>query len=174
MKSKFAIAGHPVHPMLVSLPIGLFAWALVANIVYLLTDSDRTWYEISYWSSIAGIATALLAAIPGMIDGFTIGRGSEAREKAMLHMTLNLVVIGLFVGAVLLMRGNGATEGSELTLSVALQAVAVGLLGLSGWIGGEMVFRDHLAIIPEDPDVAAQEQRRHSHKPAARHTPQGR
>ena len=129
MKSKFAIAGHPIHPMLVALPIGLFAWALAANVIYIGSDSDRTWYEISYWSSIAGIATAFLAAVPGFVDGFTIARNSEAREKAMLHMTLNLV-------SVLLMRDNGALDGGELSFAVALQAVAVGLLLLSGWIGG--------------------------------------
>ena len=174
MKSKFAIAGHPIHPMLVALPIGLFAWALAANVIYIGSDSDRTWYEISYWSSIAGIATAFLAAVPGFVDGFTIARNSEAREKAMLHMTLNLVVIGLFFGSVLLMRDNGALDGGELSFAVALQAVAVGLLLLSGWIGGEMVFRDHLATIPEDSEVAAQEKLRHSHKPQPRRTPLGR
>jgi uncharacterized membrane protein len=174
MESKFAIAGHPVHPMLVALPIGLFVWALATSIIYLISDSDRTWYEISYWSSIAGIATAFLAAVPGFVDGFTIARNSEAREKAMLHMSLNLVVIGLFFGAVLLMRDNGALDGGELTFAVALQAIAVGLLALSGWIGGEMVFRDHLATIPEDSEVAAEEQRRHSHKPQPRQTPQRR
>ena len=162
MESKFAIAGHPIHPMLVPLPIGLFVWAFVASLIYLFSDSDRTWYEISYWSSIAGIVGALLAAIPGMLDGFTIGRESEARDHAMLHMTLNLVVVGLFLGAILLMRDNGAIEGGDLGFAIAMQAVAVGLLALSGWIGGEMVYRDHLSVIPEDAEVAADEHRRHA------------
>jgi uncharacterized membrane protein len=170
MKSKFAIAGHPIHPMLVAFPIGLFAWALFANVVYAASDSDRTWYEISYWSSIAGIVGALVAAIPGAVDGLTIGRDSEARSKAMLHGTLNVVVTGLFAGAVLLMRDDGARSGGDLSMAVGLQAVAVGLLLLSGWIGGEMVFRDHLAVVPEDAEVEAQEHRRHgrTHTPVAR------
>ncbi len=175
MESKFAIAGHPIHPMLVPLPIGLFVWALVANIVYGFSDSDRTWYEISYWSSIAGIVSALLAAVPGMVDGLTIGRESDARDKAMLHMTLNVIVVGLFVAAVVMMRDNNAVEGGEMALALALQAVAVGLLGLSGWIGGELVYRHHLSMIPENAEVAADEQRRHGQKAAdRRRTAQGR
>jgi uncharacterized membrane protein len=156
--------------MLVAFPIGLFAWALIANVVYAASDSDRTWYEISYWSSIAGIIGGLVAAIPGAVDGMTIGRESEARSKAMLHATLNVVVIGLFLGAVLLMRDNGAVSGSDMSMAIALQAIAVGLLVLSGWIGGEMVFRHHLGVVPEDADVAEQESRRHGriHKPVAR------
>lgn len=174
MESKFAIGGHPIHPMLVPLPIGLFTWAFVAGLIYLFTDSDRTWYEISYWSSIAGIATALLAAIPGMVDGFTIGRESEARDHAMLHMTLNLVVVGLFLGAVLLMRDNGAVEGGELGFALIMQGVAVGLLALSGWLGGEMVYRQHLGMIPDDAEVAADQAARHSRDRMGAGTPQGR
>ncbi len=175
MESKFAIAGHPIHPMLVPLPIGLFVWALVANIIYAFSDSDRTWYEMSYWSSIAGIVSALLAAVPGIVDGLTIGRESDARDKAMLHMTLNVIVVGLFVAAVVMMRDNNAVEGGEMALAMALQAVAVGLLGLSGWIGGELVYRHHLSMIPENAEVAADEQRRHGQKAAdRRRTAQGR
>ena len=48
MKSKFAIAGHPIHPALVALPIGLIIWTLVADIVYLASDKDHMWYDIAF------------------------------------------------------------------------------------------------------------------------------
>jgi hypothetical protein len=66
-----------------------------------------------------------------------------------------------------MMRNDGAVDGSDLTLVVILQAVAVGLLALSGWLGGELVFRHHLGMIPEDADVAVAERRRHG-APAGR------
>jgi len=53
MRSKLAIAGHPIHPMLVSVPIGLFTWAFVSDIVYVARDHDRMWYDIAFWSGIA-------------------------------------------------------------------------------------------------------------------------
>lgn len=172
MKSRAAIAGHPIHPMLVPLPIGLFVWALIANIVYLSSDNDRTWYDISYWSSIAGIVSGLVAGLFGAVDGMTVARESDARGNAMTHMVLNVVVTGLFLVAVLMMRDGNAIEGSNGAMATALQAVGVGLLALSGWIGGEMVYRQHLGMIPENGEVAEEEVRRHGRvdrgQPAAR------
>ena len=64
MRSKFAIMGHPLHPMLVTLPIGLFLWAFVADIVYIARDHEHMWYSIAFWSGIAAWVTALVAALP--------------------------------------------------------------------------------------------------------------
>ncbi|MGI8422669.1 MAG: DUF2231 domain-containing protein [Chloroflexota bacterium] len=171
MRSKFSIGGHPLHPMLVAIPIGLFAWALVSDIVYLATDRDHMWYDISFWSSIAGIATALLAAAPGFGDYMTIARKSDARDMATAHMTLNLSVTALFGIATLLMLEDGALDGGRLGAVVALHAVAVGMLLISGWLGGEMVFRKHLAMIPDEGMAEAEEQR---HRPDAGHEPASR
>ena len=35
MRSKIAVKGHPLHPLLVTLPVGMFVLALVADIVYI-------------------------------------------------------------------------------------------------------------------------------------------
>ena len=77
MRSKFAIAGHPIHPMLVAIPIGLFAWTLVSDIVYLGSDHDHMWYNIAFWSGIAAIVSALVAALPGFGDYFTMALKSD-------------------------------------------------------------------------------------------------
>jgi len=165
MRSKFAIAGHPIHPMLVALPIGLYIWALVSDVVYLARDRDALWYDISFWTSIAAIATALLAALPGFGDYFTMAVRSDARGTATTHMILNLTSTSLFIIAVLLMRDRGALDGSRWTIVLLLQLLAVGLLSVSGWLGGEMVFKHHLAMVPDDEASAAVEQTRHAARP---------
>ncbi|HXH20959.1 MAG TPA: DUF2231 domain-containing protein [Dehalococcoidia bacterium] len=161
MKSKLAIAGHPLHPMLVTVPVGLFVWAFVADIVYLATDKDRMWYDISFWSGVAAIVTALVAAVAGLVDYLTVAVRTEARGMATAHMLLNVTVVALYFIAMLLMRDGGALEGGNLTLVVALHAIGAGLLSASGWIGGEMSYRHHLAIIPDDGELEAAENRRH-------------
>jgi uncharacterized membrane protein len=45
VQSRFSIRGHPIHPLLVALPTGLFRLTFVADSVYLASDSDETWYE---------------------------------------------------------------------------------------------------------------------------------
>ncbi|MPZ51070.1 MAG: DUF2231 domain-containing protein [Dehalococcoidia bacterium] len=86
---------------------------------------------------------------------------SGARSIAMFHMALNLGVVGLFLAATLLMLDNGALNGADLTAVVVLHALGVGLLSLAGWLGGEMVFRHHLAVIPDDSEQEAAEDSRH-------------
>jgi uncharacterized membrane protein len=172
MKSKFAIAGHPIHPALVALPIGLFVWALVSDIVYLGSDRDQMWYNISFWTGIAAIVTALVAALPGFGDYVTMASKSDARTMALTHMILNLGVVALFFIAMLLMLDNGATSGTRLGLVVILHAIGVGALALSGWLGGEMVFRHHLAVIADDAGLETAEKEHHARAARGRHAEQ--
>jgi uncharacterized membrane protein len=161
MRSKFSIAGHPLHPVLVVVPIGLFIWALVADIVYIARDRDSVWYDIALWTGIAAIVAALLAALPGFGDYFTMAMHSDARGIATTHMVLNLAVVVLFVIAVVLMWDDGALDGGRLTAVVIMHAVGVGLLALSGWLGGEMVYKHHLAVVPDDAEQERAEHARH-------------
>lgn len=161
MRSRFSIYGHPLHPLLVALPIGLFTWAFVADIVYVISDDNQTWYDISMWSGVAGIVTALVAALPGFGDYLTMAVQSDARIIATVHMVANLAVVTLFAVAAGLQADDGALAGRDLTAVVILHGVAIGLLALSGALGGEMVYRHHLAMIPDDREHEAREQARH-------------
>src|SRR5436190_24084615 len=109
-----ALGDHPIHPMLVPLAIGLFAWTLVADIVFVATGQDHMWYDIAFWSGIAGIVAALVAALPGLGDYVTIAVNSDARGHATAHMFLNLAAVALFFVATLMMRDDGAVDGSAL------------------------------------------------------------
>lgn len=42
MKSRFGIGGHPFHPMLVTVPIGLFVWAFVADLIMSSPGASRS------------------------------------------------------------------------------------------------------------------------------------
>jgi uncharacterized membrane protein len=153
MKSKFAIKGHPLHPMLIALPIGLFTWTLVADIVFLIIG-DMVWYEIARWSGLAAIVSALVAALPGIGDFLALPFEGKSRWIAAIHMLLNLAVIGVFAVAAFfmfsefLMVGNDVAVGFPLYLTVALHAAGVGMLMVSGWLGGELVYRHHIGVVP--------------------------
>lgn len=168
MRSKFAIFGHPLHPMLVVLPIGLFIWALVADIVYATDQTGRAeWYSIAFWTGIAAIVTALVAALPGFGDYLTMAVRSDARGIATTHMLLNLAVVALYFVAMLLMLNDGARSGARLTTVILLHLIGTGLLALSGWLGGEMVYRHHLAVIPDTAELERLEHARHELQPAS-------
>lgn len=165
MRSKMSVLGHPLHPMLVALPIGLFGWTLVADIVYAGSGRTHEWYSIAFWSGIAAIVTALLAALPGFGDYLTMAVHSDARGMATAHMLLNLSVVALFFVAMLLMLNDGALSGGRQAAVLVLHAIGAGLLLLSGWLGGELVFRHHLAMIPDDAELERAEHAHHELHP---------
>jgi len=141
--------------MLVSLPVGLFAWTFSADLIYLTTGMVHQWYTIAFWSGIAAMISALVAALPGFGDYLTIARRSDAFRIATVHMLLNITVLALFFSAAMLMLKNHATTGGTLAAMVSLHGVALGLLGASGWLGGEMVYRHRLAVMPSAPAAPA-------------------
>jgi uncharacterized membrane protein len=157
--------------MLISLPIGLFTWTLVADIIYLAVG-DLTWYETARWSGVAAIVSALAAALPGIGDFLALPLDEKARWTATIHMLLNLTIVGLFIVAAFfmfsefLMIGNDATTGGFLYVAVALHAIGVAMLLVSGWLGGELVYRHHIGVAPEaahttkSPDDEAQSRSR--------------
>lgn len=167
MRSKISLMGHPLHPMLVAVPIGLFAWALVADIVYAASGRTHEWYSIAFLTGIAAIISALVAALPGFGDYLTMAWRSEARRMASAHMLFNLIVVALFFVAMLLALGDNAVSGGRQVAVLILHAVGVGLLLLSGWLGGELVFRHHLAMIPDDAEPERAESAHHELRPHA-------
>ncbi|HWC31130.1 MAG TPA: DUF2231 domain-containing protein [Dehalococcoidia bacterium] len=160
MRSRFSILGHPLHPILVSVPIGLFVWAFIADLVYVFSD-NQTWYDIAFWSGVSGVIAALVAALPGLGDYLTIAVNSDANVIATAHMALNIAVVVLFTVAAGLAVDDGATSGSSLTAVVVIHAVGVGLLGIAGALGGEMVYRHHLGMIPDGSEDERAERERH-------------
>ena len=96
MSSSASIGKHPVHPMLVAFPIGLWVFALVCDIVWLFGGA-QVWSTVAFYSIAGGIVGALLAAIAGFIDYLSIDE-AEMRRIATTHLLLGLssvVVFGL-------------------------------------------------------------------------------
>jgi uncharacterized membrane protein len=145
MESRAKLLGHPVHQMLIPIPAGLFITASVLDIVDMFVESS--WIPtVSFWNLVVGIVTALVAALFGTIDWTKIPAGTRAKRVGALHAIGNVVAVVLFSGAVWLRADNAArvTDG----LSLGLEVVALLLLGVSAWLGGELV--DRLGIGVDD------------------------
>ncbi|MGH9834655.1 MAG: DUF2231 domain-containing protein [Blastocatellia bacterium] len=62
--SHASIGGHPIHPILVAFPIGLWVFSLVSDIVYFMGWGSAIWNDVAFYSMAGGIVGALLAAAP--------------------------------------------------------------------------------------------------------------
>jgi uncharacterized membrane protein len=140
--SRAAIAGHPLHPILVAFPIAFLVAAFVTDLLYWRT-MNSSWAQASYWLLWAGIITAALAALVGMIDFFSIER-VRAHPAGWLHAGLNVSVLVLSILNVWLRKDNAET--AILPWGLVLSALVTFLLMLSGWYGGELIYRYKIAI----------------------------
>ena len=142
MQTKARSLGHPIHPMLIVFPLGLFPVAVIFDVVYWVTQNGR-WADISFWLIAAGIVGGLLAAVFGLIDWLGIPARTRAKAIGLLHGSTNVVVVALFGVSWLLRRAHPSTP---TTLEIVLGLVAVGLAFFSGWLGGELVYRLNIAV----------------------------
>lgn len=145
--------GHPFHPILVTIPIGAWVASLVFDIVTKAGDGSSALTEASYWLIGLGVIGALLAALFGLMDLSRIPRGTRALRYGVTHMLLNLTVVGLFI-ADFFWRHEGYDEYSRVeTGQLVLSAVAIGLLLISGWIGGTLTYRYGVRVAAESDQV---------------------
>lgn len=142
MKASAGALGHPIHPMLIAFPLGLFPVAVIFDLIYWYTQNGR-WADISFWLIAAGIIGGLLAAVFGFADWLKIPQGTRAKAIGLLHGVVNVIVVGLFIVSWLLRRPNPAGPG---TLEISLGIIAVLLASFSGWLGGELVFRLNMGV----------------------------
>lgn len=161
MRSKVAIAGHPVHPLLVPLPIGLLFGAVIADFAYLLTDHDTMWYDIAFWALIGGLVTGLAAALAGGAEFWLMARHTDGRELAIAHMLMNVAAMALFGVSSIVRLNDNALEGAAFGAAFALSLVGITVLAISGWLGGELSYRKHLGVKPDDAQQEERELRRH-------------
>lgn len=140
MRTPASIARHPIHPMLVPIPIGLWLFSFVCDLLFVFGSGASLWFTLAFYTLIGGLIGAALAAVPGFIDMLSL-TGSRKRI-ALVHMTLNLIVVALYAFNV----GLRIDSSGPGTLPVILSAVAVALLAVSGWLGGHMVYVYRVAV----------------------------
>jgi uncharacterized membrane protein len=142
VESRAAINGHPIHPMLVPLPIGALVGAALADVAYVRTH-DPFWARSARHLTDAAIVGATMAAVPGAID-FASRAEIRERPEAWIHAGGNAGVLGLALVSRAARRRDerGAASGSGLVIS----ALSTAILGITGWLGGELAYRHRIGV----------------------------
>ena len=65
MQTPASIARHPIHPMLVPIPIGLWVFSFVCDLFHAGGASAQAWTTVAFYTMAGGIIGALLAVLPG-------------------------------------------------------------------------------------------------------------
>ena len=141
MRTPAQIGGHPIHPMLVAIPIGLWIFSLVADFIAGQSAAPETWHAAALYTMVGGIIGALAAAVPGLIDLLSL-KDAAIKGTAIKHMALNLTIVALYAINAWTRVDASVTPNVSLILSV----IAIAMLLVSGWLGGKMVYEAGVAV----------------------------
>lgn len=135
--------GHPIHPMLVHFPIALWSVATAAHVAS-AAGLTGPFDMIAKFANGGGLAMAMLAMIPGLLELRSIGPQSEAMHVATWHMMIMATAWLCFLLALMM---SISTDASMAKFGPAACAV-VGflLMGVGGWYGGRLVYEFGIAI----------------------------
>lgn len=141
--------GHPFHPILVTVPIGAWVASLIFDVASHLVHAPGFLARGSAWLIAIGLLGALAAALVGFLDLFAIPPGTRAFRTGLTHMALNVLVTAAYAVNFAWRHAAGPETGSVGVGMVALSAMSLGVLGVSGFLGGKLAYRYGVRVADE-------------------------
>jgi uncharacterized membrane protein len=132
---RTAIAGHPLHPLLVPFSIAFLIGTLASDVNFWVTGGTF-WAGVSFWMASAGLVTGAAASVVNLIDLLAVMRARRRRARWM-DVHGNAIALLLTQWNVL-HRVDNPAEG-VVPLGLILSAVVVLVLLVTGWLSGELV-----------------------------------
>ncbi|HET8586419.1 MAG TPA: DUF2231 domain-containing protein [Candidatus Limnocylindria bacterium] len=143
-RSTASIGGHPLHPLAVTVPIGLFVATTAADVMHAVTH-DPFFSRVARWLLRGAVGSGAFAAVFGATDFFTIAKARGPMGVA--HATGNATILGLSAASLAVRRRS---RGDTPMLAMVLSAVAASMLMVTGWLGGELSYRKGIGVVPHE------------------------
>lgn len=141
--------GHPLHPVLVTVPIGAWVASFVFDVASHATDEAGTLADGSTWLIGMGVLGALAAAMIGLLDLAAVPTRTRAFRTGVLHAALNTAAVISYVGSFLIRQGRyGDGEPVPIAL-IALSALALAIVAAAGFLGGKLAFTYGVRVADE-------------------------
>jgi uncharacterized membrane protein len=141
MSAPASFKGHPLHPIIIPLPIGLWIFSIVSDFIFKLGWGSPVWSDIAFYTLAGGIIGALIAALPGFID-LTGLHNPKTKSIAIWHMVINLLAVALYCVNFWLRMHRAPGDNLPILLSV----IGIIFIIISGWLGGELVYVRGVAV----------------------------
>jgi nitrite reductase/ring-hydroxylating ferredoxin subunit/uncharacterized membrane protein len=142
MRSRANFKAHPIHPALIPFPFAFLTGAALFDLLGLMRNDATLWTTAGYLT-IAGLLSAVLAAVPGAIDYlYSVPPESSARQRATKHAIGNISALVLFTAAFFL-RGENWMPGIG---TVGAELLGAAILAYSASLGGTLVTRNLISV----------------------------
>lgn len=145
------IKGHPLHAILSDLPVGTTTAAVACDVAGMVTGR-REWYFATQAMLGLGVLTGSSAALVGLWDYLEVPHEHPARRVGAVHGFVNAGVLSLLGLSFIARRGRMRRKAGPGVFAHATALAALMALGVSGWLGGELVFRLGWRVTPAEYD----------------------
>jgi uncharacterized membrane protein len=145
--------GHPLHPVLVNVPIGAWVAASVFDVASHVVPDGEFLARGAWWLIAIGVLGALAAAAVGFLDLVALPTGTPVFRTGLVHMTLNLIITGGFTAGFLWRRAVGAQVAPVPWGPLVLSFACLALLSVSGFLGGKLAFRYGVRVADEGAQI---------------------
>jgi uncharacterized membrane protein len=146
MRSRAAVAGHPVHPALVGFPVTCYVGTLVAFALY-AEIGTQFWLNLAILFAIGGVGSAAIAALPGIVDlALAVPRGTATKLVGVAHALGNVAALGLFAAILPSYVTHWDGPPADTTLGLALSSAGVLVTLVAGTLGWRLVQTHHVGV----------------------------
>ncbi len=132
--------GHPLHPVVIVLPIG--AWCVAGWYDFRSTVTGDGAYDRAADGAVkVGVTGALIAAASGLAQYLDTRNG--VRRETAVHAALNTIALVVYLGS------WSARARGRRSLGKKLSALGLGVVMVSGYLGGDISYRHGVGVRPQ-------------------------
>jgi len=132
--------GHPLHPALVHVPVGLWMGALIFDLLAWAGIGGNLFMQVAFYAIALGLAGAAISIPPGLADWVGIKREKPAWTLGLMHMLVNFVAVGVWGWNLWARWGHYHQAVRPEPIELWLSVLGVALLLVGAWFGKRMVF----------------------------------
>ena len=144
------VKGHPLHALLTDLPVGMLVAGTTCDLIGLAVRRP-VWRFAARAAHTGAFVSGTAAALVGLWDYQAVPREHPARRVGALHGYLNAGMLTLLLGSLALRReADAPADGRPRLAAAALAGAAFGMLGVSGWLGGDLVYHLGWRVVPAE------------------------
>jgi uncharacterized membrane protein len=141
--------GHPVHPIVVTVPIGAWVCSVVFDLVSFASSEPRIWSVGAMWLILLGLIGAALAAVFGTLDLLNLPKGSTAFATGRIHAALNSAAIVIFLADFLWRYLTRESWDAAPVGPLIVSILGLAVVGASGFLGGKLAYHYGVRVAEE-------------------------
>lgn len=141
--SRAAIAGHPIHPMLIHFPVAALI-ALVGTDAAYVQGGDPFWARAGVWLAGVGALGGWTASVAGLIDILSV---KEIRRLVTAWGHALMAVMMLSVATLNWRLRVGEDPGEHvMPWGIGLSLLTAGFISLASYLGGRLVYENAVGV----------------------------